>query len=561
MAIIMVRHRFLLVLASVGACCWLMGAGDPPVSGTDLNVAQDERWLKSAGIPVDGPGLIDYFRRRTPTDAEQVQLKQRAAQLGSSLYPVRAKATDDLIRAGRTALPYLRETTRHEDPETARRAAYCIGVIEQNTSQGLSAYAARVLVSRHPEGAVEVLLAYLPFADDSWVEEQIRTSLQRIAYADGRAGPEVEKAARDAEPKRRAAAAWLLGHAAEEKQRKAVLPLLRDASTEVRFLAASALLSSREPAAVPPLIGLLTATPHEYAWRAEDLLFRLADEKGPAVWLDTAKDNNGRKVQAAWEEWWTDNQSRIDWKSLKLEDQALGLTLIVENQRPDGTGRLFEINKSGDLRWQVKVPNPIDAQWLPGGRILVGDSRSSLIYEMDTRGSITWKHAGIAPTSVQRLPNGNTVCSTYQKIIEFTRDGKIVFEYPTQGHTYHARKLPDNHYVWIDACGEIGEVDPRGSLVAKTKVGAGLAWGSIERLRNGRYLVALGGIGKVQEMDMSGKVFWERIVSNPNRAIRLLNGNTLVASHGDGCIYEFDANGNERWKHACAGRPFAVVRR
>ena len=60
---------------------------------------------------------------------------------------------------------------------------------------------------------------------------------------------------------------------------------------------------------------------------------------------------------------------------------------------------------------------------------------------------------------------------------------------------------------------------------------------------------------------MAGKVYWEKLVNNPNRAVRLTNGHTLVASHGDQCVYEFDAKGERRWKHDCAGRPFAVVRR
>jgi hypothetical protein len=177
------------------------------------------------------------------------------------------------------------------------------------------------------------------------------------------------------------------------------------------------------------------------------------------------------------------------------------------------------------------------------------------------RGNVVWKYAGVNPTSIQRLPNGNTVASSYQKIIEINRDGAVVFSYSTQGHTYHVRKTPDNHYIWIDACGEIGEIDAAGRLIAKTKISAGLAWGSIERIRAGRYLVALGGVGKVQEIDMAGRVYWEKNVNNPNRAIRLVNGHTLVASHGDGCVYEFDANGNERWKLACDGKPFAAIRR
>lgn len=557
----MIRRRFCSLVILAGAFAWLARAADPPAQHISIGLAHDEQALKNAGIAIDGPALIDYFRRRTPSVQEQRALRQRAVQLGSSVFSVRVKATDDLIQAGRPALPYLREIARKSDAETARRAQYAIGVIEQHARLGLSATASRVLVERKPAGALETLLAYLPFVDETWVEDEIRQSLKRIAYLEGKAVPALEQALGDKETKRRAAAAWIVGHSNDPKQRQLVIERLTDESSEVRLLAATSLLAAREPACVPTLISLLTAESPELASRAEDLLFCLAGENGPPVWLNSDNDNNGRKVQAAWETWWQNNQAKVDWKSLQFDEQALGLTLIVENQRPDGGSRIYETNNTNQVRWQIKITNPIDAQWLPGGRLLVGDSRDSLIYEMDTRGNKGWKHTGIAPTSIQRLPNGNTVVSTYQSIIEFTREGKTVFNYTTQGHTYHARKLPNGHYIWIDACGEIGEVDEKGKLIAKARLGGGLAWGSIERLRNGRYLVALGGAGKVQEVDMTGKVYWEKSVSNPNRAVRLANGNTLVASHGDQAIYEFDANGNERWKHPCAGRPFAAHRR
>jgi hypothetical protein len=385
--------------------------------------------------------------------------------------------------------------------------------------------------------------------------------LKSVAYVENKAHRALEEALDDKEAKRRAAAAWIVGQASDGKQRQLVIPRLRDESSEVRLLAAGGLLTAHEAVAVPTLIALLSAESADLAWRAEDLLFRLAGETGPSVWLDSADNNNGGKVRAAWESWWKTHHAKVDWKSLRLDEQALGLTLIVENQRPDGGSRIYETNAAGEVRFQVKISNPVDAQWLPGGRLLIGDSRDSLIYEMDSRGNKGWQHAGIAPTSIQRLPNGNTVVSTYQRILEINREGKTVFSYTTQGHTYQARKLSDGHYVWIDANGEIAEIDEKGKLIAKTKVGSGLSWGSIERLRNGRYLIALGGVGKVQEVDMAGHVYWEKAVSNPNRAIRLANGHTLVASHGDSTIYEFDANGNERWKHACVGRPFAVQRR
>jgi hypothetical protein len=557
----MFGRRFWSLVILTGALTLVARAGNSSAEKYPLSLVQDEEALKNAGIATDGPSLLDYFRRRTPNGQEQLALKQRAAQLGSSIFSARIKATDDLIRLGRPALPYLREIAKKSDAETARRAQYAIGAIEQNTRLGLAAPASRVLVARNPPGALETLLAYSPFIDEGWVEDEIRQSMKHLAFRGGKAVPALEQALVAKDAKLRAAATWIVGRSSDPKQRQLVMQRLTDESSEVRFLAASSLLAAREPVCVPTLISLLGADSPELAARAEDLLFCLAGENGPPIWLDAGNDNSGKKVQGAWEAWWRKNETKFDWKALYLDEQPLGLTLIVENQRPDGGSRIYETNKKNEVRWQIKITNPIDAQWLPGGRLLVGDSRDSVIYEIDTRGNKGWQHTGVAPTSIQRLPNGNTVVSTYQNILEITRDGKTIFTYTTPGHTYHARKLADGHYVWIDACGEIGEVNEHGKLIAKARVGSGLSWGSIERLRNGRYLVALGGAGKVQELDMTGKVYWDKPVSNPNRAIRLRNGHTLVASHGDQAIYEFDGTGNERWKHPCVGRPFAAHRR
>ncbi len=553
--------RGLAIAGFLGLFASLVWVGEQPAQQPVTVLTQDEQALKHAGIGLDGPGLLAYFRRRTPSEIEQKALGQHAAQLGDSRFPLRSRATEELIRAGRSALPFLRDTVKHADLETSRRAQYCIRVIEQNTKVGLSAAASRVLAERNPAGAAEALLAYLPFVDEPWVDDEIRQSVKKLGLVGGKATALLEQTLIDKQVKRRAVAAWIVGSSTDPQQRAKVAERLTDPSSEVRFFAAASLLAAQDPKAVPVLINLLTRESGELAQRAEDLLARVAGENAPPIWFDGASDNQGQKVRAAWEAWWKANEARIDWKSLHLDEHAVGLTLVAETQRSDGSGRLFEVNKAGEIRWQIATQNPIDGQWLPGGRLLVADARTNQIYEMDTRGNIGWKHTGIAPTSVQRLPNGNTVVSTYRNIVELSREGKTLFSYATQGHTYHARKLPDGHYVWLDACGEIGEIDETGKLIAKTKVSTGLAWGSIERLRNGRYLVALGGVGKVQEVDFTGKVYWERNVANPNRAVRLGNGHTLVASHGDGCIYEFDAAGIERWKHACTGRPFAVHRR
>ena len=134
------------MVVGVALAAWA-GSPRPPAPPSP-----DEQVLKSAGIATDGPGLIAYFRRRTPSSLEEATLRQRAAQLGSGTYSVRIKATDELIKAGRVALPWLRKVAKKKDAETARRAQYCIGVIEQNTQMALSATASRVLAERNPPG-------------------------------------------------------------------------------------------------------------------------------------------------------------------------------------------------------------------------------------------------------------------------------------------------------------------------------------------------------------------------------------------------------------------------
>src|SRR5438309_6813987 len=101
---IMIRCRAFLLMIVVGI---LAGVSAPSAQTPATPLLQDEQALKAAGIATDGPALLDYFRQRTPSAEKQAALKQRAAQLGSSVYAVRIKATDELIRAGRAALPFL----------------------------------------------------------------------------------------------------------------------------------------------------------------------------------------------------------------------------------------------------------------------------------------------------------------------------------------------------------------------------------------------------------------------------------------------------------------------
>ena len=73
--------------------------------------------------------------------------------------------------------------------------------------------------------------------------------------------------------------------------------------------------------------------------------------------------------------------------------------------------------------------------------------------------------------------------------------------------------------------------------------------------------MALGGAGKVIEIDESGRVLWEAPVPSPSWATRLRNGNTLVASLDTRKVLEIDRSGKVVWEQATTGRPFRARRR
>ncbi len=429
-----VSRQYLLLTLLLG-CSWTPCRADE----AEEQLAHDEKQLKESGLPTDGPGLLEFFRKRTLSDADRAALQATVRKLGDDAFEVRERAALDLVRAGRPALLVLRPALMNPDAEIANRAGQCIEKIEEQSALALPAAAARLLAVRKPAGAVEVLLAFAPFAEEEPVEEAVRQTLAGLGLRDGKASPRLVTALTDREPARRTVSAACVGRATDPEQRRAVVRLLADPEARVRFQAASALLSSREKSAIPALLALLTDGSTDLAWRSEELLWRLAGEKAPAVSLGSADAAARRACREAWEGWWKANAPALNLAGVVLEDKALGLTLIAEFNVSGNHGRVSECGRDGKTRWEVKTGNAIDAQLLPGGNVLVA-SQTGEVLELDRQGKVLWSHKIANPLRCQRLPNGNTFIATYNTLTEVTREGKAVYSYNC-GHCYHAQKL------------------------------------------------------------------------------------------------------------------------
>jgi HEAT repeat protein len=530
----------------------------------DANHTEDEKVLKQAGITPDGPGLLAFFRKLTPSDAVRQAVATDIRRLGDPSFAVRHKATRRLIAAGRVALPLLRAAQNDADLEIASRARRCLETIERASDWNLIPVAAQLLAACRPAGAVEVLLAYLPSADNDYVEEAVLAALADVGRQGDKADTALAAAAADKELARRAAAAFVLGKAGSA-YRATLERLLADTDGKVRFHAASALVRLGDKSAVPPLIALLEDGPPALAWQVEDLLVNLAGDQAPPVALAGEDPAVRRKCRAGWEEWWKANSSHIDMARLKQADNYRNLTLVCEGESGQGAvdqSKVWECGRDGKVRWEFSgLHSPNDVQLLPGGRVLVAEHRGQKVTERDRRGKVVWEYKLITgPISAQRLPGGNTFIATYTELFEVTPAGKKVFTFTVTGMVYCAQKLRNGHVVHIKGTGEVVEMDAAGKILTSFNVGPSQYWAGLEVLPNGHFLIAHHGGGRVIEVDKTGKVLWTLTTPNPTWATRLRNGHILVVNNQGKYVAEYDRSGKEVWKKSTTYRPFRARR-
>ncbi len=322
---------------------------------------------------------------------------------------------------------------------------------------------------------------------------------------------------------------------------------------------ALALVASREKDAVPVLIALLGDLPPNQAWQAEDVLYRLAQDKAPTVPAGT--DEAGRrKYRDAWAAWWREQGPNVDLARLDATPALHGYTMMILLDQ----GRLLEVDADNKERWHIDgLQFPLDAQMLPGERVLVAENGANRVTERNLKGEILWEVKADAPLMAQRLPSGNTFIGTRTRLLEVTREGKEVFSYTRPGGEMFMRaaKLRNGDIACVVAGSSFVRLDPGGKELQSFPVDIQTYGGRIEVLPNGRVLVPQYSNNKVVEQDAEGKVAWEADFSVPIVATRLPNGNTLVTSFNQQRAVEIDSAGKEVWEYKTETRVTRAWRR
>ena len=143
----------------------------------------------------------------------------------------------------------------------------------------------RLTAQRRPDGAAAALLAFLPYAEDESLTEEVRSALTAMAYHDGKADPALLAALDDESPLRRATAVDVLCQNGLAEPREALRKLLADPKPTVRLRAALALAQARDANSVSTLIQLLAELPVAQGRNAEEYLSNLAGDQSPKLTL------------------------------------------------------------------------------------------------------------------------------------------------------------------------------------------------------------------------------------------------------------------------------------
>lgn len=523
--------------------------------------------LKAASVPVDGPGLLEFFRKRTHGELDSARLQQLVRQLGDDSFDLREKASAELVSLGALAVSALTDAEHDPDFEIADRARRCLALIKSGGSAEVASAAARVLARLNPPGTTAALLAYAPSAGNVKTVQEIAKALTRTAAREHNIDPDVAAAVSDKAAPRRQIAGEVLASAGDLEQRAAAAKLLKDRDVHVRLGVGMALAEAGNPEAISPLIELVEELPTEQSWPVLDLLTRLAGEdQAPMVPLTDQESR--RKSRQAWTKWWGAHRSSVDLARLgRSPGHGYTAVLLLD------AGRALELDAGGKIRWQFNgLQKPLDLQVLPGKEehVLVAEQQGDRVTERNTKGNVVWEKAIHSPLVAQRLPNGNTFIATPPLLVEFDRQGKTVFSYNTQGgeEVMRARKLRNGDIAVVllisrnPSLYRYVRLDPSGTKELGTfPVKVETQGGRLDVLCDGRVLVPEMSDNKVIEYDAEGKPLWELTVDHPIAATRLPDGHTLVTSMSQDRAIEFDRDGKEVWQYRSNTRVSRAFRR
>jgi hypothetical protein len=529
----------------------------PPEEKFDQKKADIET-VKTGGLNVDAKTLLEFFQKHTVSDMDRTRLTTLIKQLGDDDFDKREEASDEIQKFGVAAIGLLKQAERGGDPEVLRRCEQCLKTIEKVPTRTLASAAARLLADLKGEGTTETLLNYLPLAEDESVADDVRGTLAILAMKDGKPDEALEKALSAKDNLRRGAAAEAFARGGDKAKREEVRKLLdKDSDNDLKLRVAMALVTiAKDKDVVEPMIKLMAEVPTEAGWRAEEVMVRMAGEKGPAISLGGDKASRD-KARDEWLKWWKDNSKDIDLAKLDETERTLGYTLLIEMDIRGIGGRVCEVGPDGKKRWEItNVQFPTDAVVIPGNHVVIAEQNTNRVSERDiANGKEIWGETVNQPIGLQRLANGNLVIVGRHQVFEWDRNRKPVTTITRQQYDIvAAAKLRNGQFAVFTQQAQIFTYDKEGKQLDTFSAAVGNRRqanynSTMQVVNGGKVIVTL--FQAIAEVDVNKKEAKSILNYNyPTSAQRLPNGNILVSNQNNYQVAEMDPKNNKAvWEY------------
>jgi hypothetical protein len=542
-----------LALASFSPAPTSLPSGKPSpeaVAADPARLAAEEEALQAAARADDAAAALDYFRKRTPSEAQRRALRALVTRLTDDSFEARQKASAELAASGPVVAALLRAAARSPDEEVSRRARACVALVRREQAAPVVLSGVKLVVRRRPADTVAVLLDYLPFAEDESIAEEIRGSLIALTTKDGKPEPALLGALGSAEADRRAEAGIILARANLADTRPAVRRLLKDDDASVRLRVGRALVEAKDREAVPALIELFGNLTGENREELEELLERIAGADAPALPRDDSTATRRRRL-AAWRAWWQVHGDKVNFAGLASAPRLASGTLLLTTDPYTWDGEVVELDADGKARRHIiGLQGPIAVQAVSADGVLVAEYIGKRVSERTFADKVLWeKKLSANPVAVQRLPNGHTFIACRNCLLEYDRDGKEVAKVrrPVRD-VLGARRHTDGSTVILTHDGRCRWLDAAGKETHSFSVPGPHVMGTgIDVTRNRCVLVPCFGQNRVAEYDADGRLLWEATAPGPVSAERLPDGHTLVGCTEAGVI-EMDRDGQVVWQ-------------
>jgi HEAT repeat protein len=523
----------------------------PPVlAQADLD--GDLAVLKGRAVDTTGPGVLAFFKKRTPTPDVAKKIDNLIKQLDDDEPDVREKAMQALAEMGALARGKLADAMKGTDPEVKRRARWAlekIGPAAEDVT--LLPAAARVLAARKPEGAAQAAIDFLPHIDNPEAADDVAASLAPLAAdKDGKPDPVMLKALSSPHAIVRHAAGQSLAKVAAA--RESVRKLLKDESVGVRRRVALALLNARDKEAIPVLVALTGSDSDDDAVAAEDALAGLAGEKAPEP-ADGDDAKARAKVKANWEKWWKEAEPKFDLAKADLDSGTSRWAVMAVQDNRTGMTKLCVLDPKGEVKHTItkNVNYPNHASMSKRDRILVCDQNNARILEIDTAGDIKWNKTFNNPISVHALRNGGTFVATRNQLFFLDRSQKEERRIDRPGYDIlAAQAFNDGTTSILTNAGALIRFGKDGKQTSSVTLDLGARRGFVNNLplflKDGGVIIPDYFNSQVRAFSKDGKQRWSTRVNNPWSVAPLPSGGFMVATRAGNQLFELDRNGKEK---------------